>query len=73
MNETIQNYTKFELPLDAQWVDIDYMDTYEDFSYDHKDFGTLPDVVKELHAKKMHFVPILDAGIAKREGTDAYD
>lgn len=45
----------------------------EDFSIDKTDFGTLPDIVNELHAKNMHFIPIIDAGIALRNGTKAYD
>lgn len=73
VNSTVQGYAQYKIPLDNQWVDIDYLDNYEDFTYDNVNFGTLPDLVNELHSKNMHFVPIIDAGIAKIDGSKAYD
>ena len=32
----------------------------------------MPDFVNHLHDKKMRYVPIIDAGIAKREDYDVY-
>jgi alpha-glucosidase (family GH31 glycosyl hydrolase) len=64
LENVVQSYEDNNLPLDAQWVDIDYMQDYRDFTYDTKDFAGLPGFVDGLHAKAMHFVPIIDAGIA---------
>jgi len=50
---------------------------YQDFTYDNRTgkFDTLPDFVKNLTTMNMHFIPILDIGIAKRPAGEypAYD
>ena len=60
----MKNYSDYDLPLDTQWSDIDYMDNYKDFTYDPVNFKGLGDFVNDLHDKDMHYIPILDAGIA---------
>ena len=42
------------------------MHNYRDFTYDPINFVGLDTFVEELHNKSMHFVPILDVGIAMR-------
>ena len=42
------------------------MDSYKDFTYDPERFADLQDFIYELHNNSMHYVPIIDAGIAKR-------
>lgn len=63
----VGNYSASGIPLDTQWSDIDYLKDYRDFTYD-KDgsFGNLSDFVEGLHKKNMHWIPIMDAGIAAR-------
>jgi alpha-glucosidase (family GH31 glycosyl hydrolase) len=48
------------------------MKDYRDFTYDDNSetFKDLPNFIKELHDKQMHYIPILDAGIAQRKGGD---
>lgn len=43
-----------------------------DFTYDHENFKTLPAFVKELHAKGMHYIPIVDPGISASEVPGSY-
>ena len=64
--DTVNNYTANNIPLDIQWTDIDYMDSYRDFTFDQKSFKNLPDVVTQIHKQNKKFVPIIDAGIAYR-------
>jgi alpha-glucosidase len=64
LQENVNMYANFELPLDAQWVDMDYMHEYEDFTIDPTRFADLPSFVKNISDKGIHFVPIIDAGIA---------
>jgi len=61
--------------LDTQWSDIDYLSNYRDFTYDSTNYAGLADFVDKLHTMNMHWVPIMDAGIAMRPnvGYDAYD
>ena len=37
----IDNYKKYNIPLDAQWGDIDYMENYKNFKVDKANFGDL--------------------------------
>lgn len=82
VKQSAQGYADNKIPLDVQWVDIDYMQDYKDFTVNSLDtagnpgaFAGLSDFVTELHGKHMKFVPIVDAGVAYRpnEGYQAYD
>jgi alpha-glucosidase (family GH31 glycosyl hydrolase) len=46
--------------------------TYRDFSYDWDNYWRLPEFVKELHAKNMKYIPIMDAGVAYRPKGNNY-
>jgi alpha-glucosidase len=48
------------------------MHDYENFIVEQTTFGGLPDFVEDLHSKNQHFIPIIDAGLAKRNDYDAY-
>jgi alpha-glucosidase len=81
VNASMQGYIDNGIPLDTQWVDIDYMENYKDFTVNEVDFlgnpgafAGLPAFVDNLHKMNMHFIPIIDAGISARpnEPYDAY-
>jgi alpha-glucosidase (family GH31 glycosyl hydrolase) len=44
------------------------MKNYQDFTIDKKNFVDLPDFIDYLHLndKNLHYIPIIDAGIAQR-------
>lgn len=73
--ENVQNYNKYQLPLDVQWVDIDYMNAYRDFTYDPVSFANLPTVIDSIHDLGVKFVPIVDIGVSIRPNQNytAYD
>lgn len=67
MVEVIDNYTNYGIPLDNMFSDIDYMEDYKNFEYDEKyNFKDLPEFIANLTASRIQWLPILDAGIAKR-------
>lgn len=71
LKDVVAGYAENDLPLDVQWSDIDYMNLYRSFEYDHQAFADLPAFVDDLHNnKKMKWVPILDAGLSRRNGGD---
>jgi alpha-glucosidase (family GH31 glycosyl hydrolase) len=51
------------IPQDVQYIDIDYMDQRQDFTYDHSNFNGLPDYVRQLQSQGMSWIFILDPAI----------
>jgi alpha-glucosidase (family GH31 glycosyl hydrolase) len=64
----VNNYSANGIPLDTIWSDIDYLANYRDFHYDDQNgFKDQPNFVQNtLHNQNMHWIPIIDAGIAQR-------
>lgn len=63
------NYKKAGIPLDALFLDIDYMDSFRDFSVNKNNFTDFAKTVADFKKKHIHIVPIIDAGI-KVENAD---
>ncbi|TDZ13568.1 Alpha-glucosidase [Colletotrichum spinosum] len=65
LQEVVDNFAKFDIPLETIWADIDYMNQYRDFEND-KTSWTYEDGEKfldKLHSDGQHFVPIVDSAI----------
>ena len=73
VREVYQNYHQAGIPLDAIYMDIDYMERYKDFTVDHDRFPDLSAFSKELSEKNVHLVPIIDAGVKIEDGYDVYE
>lgn len=63
LERVYENHKKAGIPLDALFLDIDYMDGFRDFSVNKENFSDLSKSVASLKAKNVHVVPIIDAGI----------
>lgn len=48
------------------------MDNRNDFTYDKVNFKGLPQFVKDLHAKGMHYIPLIDPGVSAGEKPGSY-
>ena len=68
--EAVNNFTQFQVPIDVIWSDIDYMYSFTDFTIDNDRYNVQK--LKEL-AQKIHWVPIIDAGISLNVTSDAYN
>ncbi len=69
--ETVyEEHTKRGIPLDAIFLDIDYMKNFRDFTVDPEKFSDFSGCVSALKKKNIHIVPIIDAGIKADEEKD---
>ena len=73
IREVVKGYRDNHLPLDAVYLDIDYMVRYEDFTVDEKAFPDFKDFVYEMKNDNIHLVPIIDAGVKIEDGYQIYE
>ena len=72
VREIVSGFEKNKLPLSMIYLDIDYMDRYKDFTIDKNRFPDFEGLVRELKAKGIRLIPIIDAAIkvAEKKGKD---
>ncbi|KAM4692298.1 lysosomal alpha-glucosidase [Rhinophrynus dorsalis] len=70
--QVVKKMKDAQIPLDVQWNDIDYMDAQRDFTYDQKNFGDLPEMVKEFHEQDMKYIMIVDPAISNASPPGTY-
>lgn len=63
IREAAAQYKATGLPLDMICMDIDYMQSYADFTIDKARFPDLGKLAADLKAEGIRLVPIIDAGI----------
>ena len=73
VRDIVRGYDEAGLPLDAVYLDIDYMDHYKNFTVDREAFPDLAGLAAEMKAEGIHLVPIIDAGVKKEEGYAVYE
>ncbi|KDR73230.1 hypothetical protein GALMADRAFT_251812 [Galerina marginata CBS 339.88] len=64
------------IPLEVMWNDIDLYHAVRDFTNDPVSFPTdeMKTFIRELNANNQHYIPIVDAAIAKQvNASDKYD
>ncbi len=73
VKEVISGYQKNGIPLEAVYLDIDYMEDYKDFTVDQKKFPNFSEFVEELKEQHIHLIPIIDAGVKVEDGYSVYE
>ena len=73
VDSVIDGYDKAGIPLDCVYLDIDYMDSYKDFTVDDKKFPDFADYVSKKREQGIHLIPIIDAGVKKEDGYSVYE
>lgn len=68
-----QGYKENALPLDMIYLDIDYMESYKDFTVDQKAYPDLKGLSEDMKSEGIHLVPIIDAGVKIEPGYDVYE
>ncbi|EMD41237.1 glycoside hydrolase family 31 protein [Gelatoporia subvermispora B] len=74
--EQVENMRAAEIPLEVQWNDIDLYHAVRDFTTDPVTFPgeEMRAFIQNLTANHQHYIPIVDAAIAKQvNDTDVYD
>jgi len=61
------------LPCDALYFDIEYMDDYQCFTWDRKNFALLPGLLSDLERQGFKSVTILNPGIGVKTGDPVYE
>ncbi len=71
--DVVDNYRRRNIPIDAVYLDIDYMERYKDFTVNKETFPDFADFVRKMREKHIHLVPIIDAGVKIEDGYDTYE
>lgn len=66
-------HRKRHIPLDAVSLDIDYMERFKDFTWNHEQFPDLKALAGDMREDHIRLVPIIDAGVKEEVGYDVYD
>jgi len=62
-----------EMPCDSLWLDIQYMDGYRVFTWDHKNYPDPAGFVNKLRRHGLRAVTIIDPGVKVEPGYSVYD
>lgn len=73
IREIVRAYRDNKLPLDAVYMDIDYMERFKDFTINEETFPDFADFVHEMQSDNIHLVPIMDAGVKIESGYPVYE
>lgn len=71
--DVVDNYRRRNIPIDAVYLDIDYMERYKDFTVNKETFPDFADFVRKMREKHIHLVPIIDAGVKIEDGYGTYE
>ncbi|HCA04868.1 MAG TPA: alpha-glucosidase [Ruminococcaceae bacterium] len=73
VDRVIEGYNRANIPLDCVYLDIDYMQSFKDFTVNEAAFPDFKSYVFAKRKQGIHLIPIIDAGIKKEDGYDVYD
>ncbi|MBE6025173.1 MAG: alpha-glucosidase [Cellulosilyticum sp.] len=73
VQKVVDGYRNNHIPLDAVYMDIDFMERFKNFTVDSAAFKDFKQVVSDLKDKGIRLVPIVDAGVKIEEGYDVYE
>ena len=68
-----QRHRDNDIPCDAIWLDIEYMDGYRVFTWNNDRFPDPPDMLKRLDAQGFRVITIIDPGVKFDPGYWVFD
>ena len=69
----VAKYRELDVPLDAFWLDIDYMDGYRVFTWNKEKYPDAPAMLKRLEDQGVKVITIIDPGVKEDPGYEVYD
>lgn len=73
IRRVVEGYHGNGIPLDAVYLDIDYMERFKDFTVDAEKFPDFAGFTEEMKKEGVHLVPIIDAGVKIEEDYPIYE
>lgn len=73
IRNVVRKHKENNLPLDAVYLDIDYMEKYKDFTVSNERFPDFKKFVEKMRSQGIRLVPIIDAGVKIEDGYDVYE
>ena len=73
VREVADKYRALGMPIDMMYLDIPYMDDYMDFTVSEERYPGFKEFNAEMAEKNLYLVPIVDAGIKKKDGYPVYE
>lgn len=71
--EIAREFRNRDIPCDALYLDIDYMDGYRVFTWDKDKFKNPKETLSKLKKNGFKLVTIIDPGVKKDKGYEIYD
>ena len=68
-----KGYRENHIPIDMIYMDIDYMQSFKDFTLSEENFPDFPEFVQEMKNQDIRLIPIIDAGVKVEPGYDVYE
>ena len=68
-----KGYRENHIPIDMIYMDIDYMQSFKDFTLSEENFPDFPEFVQEMKDQDLRLIPIIDAGVKVEPGYDVYE
>ncbi|CAO3630085.1 unnamed protein product [Mucor hiemalis] len=74
VEDVVKKHREHEIPLEAQWIDIDYMDSRKDFTFDPVNFPKEKMIAfsRTLHEQGQKFVVMVDPAIPVNSTYEPY-
>lgn len=72
LDQLDQAYTRYKIPNDGLWLDIDYMRGYRVFTWDDKHWSNVEKQIEKIQKRGQRVVPILDPGVKLDQQFDVY-
>lgn len=73
MREVADTFREKDIPCDVIYLDIEYMDKYKVFTWDHERFPNEKRTLENLKNQGFKVVTIIDPGVKKEKGYFVYD